>query len=109
MDDAGRFGAYRAAPTPEALLDLLRASEQTIYNLCHQIVRHPQDAEDAAQKVLLEILEALPGISTADHFKKWVYRTCYYVALGVRKARRRRKDHERKKAEAMAVDSLSLS
>jgi RNA polymerase sigma factor (sigma-70 family) len=109
MDGTGCFDAYRAGRTPDALIALLRASQQTIYNLCYQILRHPQDAEDAAQKVLLEALDALPGIADADHFKNWIYRTCYYVALGLRKARRRRRDHERKKAEAMETDFVPLS
>lgn len=104
MDDAGRFDAYRTSPSPESLLALLQVSQRTVYNLCHQILRHRQDAEDAAQKVLLEAVDALPGITSADHFRKWIYRTCYYVALGLRKAQRRRKDHERNKAAALAAD-----
>lgn len=99
MNETATFDGYRAAPTPETLLALLRTTQQTLYNLCYQILRHPQDAEDAVQKVLVELLNALPGIQTADHFKKWVYRTSYHVALAVRKARRRRRDHERRKGE----------
>src|SRR5262249_23104557 len=81
MTPSTLFEAYRASSSKESLVALLQAQQNAVYNLCYQILRHPEDAQDATQQVLLSILDALPKIADAIHFKRRLYRTAFHVAL----------------------------
>jgi RNA polymerase sigma factor (sigma-70 family) len=74
---------------------LLRVYRERIYSLCLRVLRHPQDAEDAAQEVLLEILEGATRALGIRSFDDWVYRVALHTALDVRKKRARRFHYER--------------
>jgi len=74
---------------------LLRVYRERIYSLCLRVLRHPQDAEDAAQEVLLEILEGSTRTLGIRSFEDWVYRVALHTALDVRKKRARRFHYER--------------
>src|SRR5437870_465305 len=109
MNHELRFEAYKSHPSPESLLSLLQACEATIYNLCYRILRQPQDAEDASQRVLLETLSALPRIPDGDWFQRWIYRTSFNIAWNLKKARTRRRAHEGRKAESAASVARTAS
>jgi len=85
-------------PSPEGLRSILQSCQDTVYNLCYQVLRHAQDAEDASQKTLLEVARALPRIQDATHLRRWVHRVSFHVALNARKKERIRMDYERRKA-----------
>ena len=92
------FGAYRARPAQDLLLALLRSQQDRVYNLCFQVLRHAQDAEDAAQKVLLKLAEGVGALPDAAAMRRWLYRVCVTTALDARTQRSRRRAREREVA-----------
>src|SRR5688572_24952402 len=91
--DNQAFLDYHAKPTSQALVGLLRVHQDRIYNLCFQVLRHAQDAEDAAQEVLLEILSGVGSIRDPGAFHVWLYRVCLHTAL----------NHKERRATRLAV------
>ena len=87
------FLDYHAHPTSRALVELLRIHQHRVYNLCFQVLRHAQDAEDAAQEVLLEILGGVGSIQDPGAFHVWLYRVCLHTAL----------NHKERRATRLAV------
>jgi RNA polymerase sigma-70 factor (ECF subfamily) len=92
------FEEYRARPSPDALVSLLRACADPVYNVCFQVLRHRQDAEDAAQIVLLKLIAALPSAADIDRFDRWMYRVAINTALNHRKEKARRIARENRRA-----------
>jgi len=93
LDD--RFEAWRRQPDPETLRELLRSHQDSVYNLCWQVLRHLHDAEDAAQKVFCELLPILPTLTSHDSLRAWLYRASLLTALNLKRSQKRRMDHER--------------
>ncbi len=77
----------------------LDSARKTAYSLCYQILRHAQDAEDASQTVLLQLLDHQAQIQDAKHLRAFLHKACFHVSLNLKRSRRRRLDHERIKAE----------
>src|SRR5690349_14001356 len=90
------FDAYRARPGRETLLALLEEQQDRVYNLCYQVLRHPENAEDAAQQVLMSLLDALPRLSDGAHLKQWLHRAAFHVSLDLKKVQKRRRERETK-------------
>lgn len=95
MDETSLFRAWQDKPSPETLLGLLEALGGSVYPLCFRVLRHHQDAEDAAQKVLLEFLGILRTLPSLDRMRAWIYRASLLTALSLKRAQRRRMRHER--------------
>jgi RNA polymerase sigma factor (sigma-70 family) len=89
---------YATRPTAEALVALLKACADPVYNVCFQVLRHRQDAEDAAQTVLLKIMEEVPSSSEIERFDRWMYRVALNAALNFRKQRARRIARDNRRA-----------
>jgi RNA polymerase sigma-70 factor (ECF subfamily) len=98
------FEIYREHPTEEALLGLLRAHQDRVYNLSYQVLRQAEDAEDAAQNALLKAARGAAAIPDATGFRRWLYRITLTTALDVRSDRLRRRARER--AYALSRESL---
>jgi RNA polymerase sigma-70 factor (ECF subfamily) len=92
------FDAYRTHPGPDRLVALLRTQQDRVYNLCFQVLRHAQDAEDAAQKVLLKLVDGIDHLPDAPALRRWLYRVCITTALDARTERSRRRVREREVA-----------
>src|SRR5437867_5532276 len=92
------FDRWQQQPNRETLLRLLVESQHSVYNACFQVLRHPQDAEDAAQEVLLEILDGINAIPDLPSFKRWLYRVSFHTAVDFRRKRTRRAAHEQRAA-----------
>src|SRR5438105_12382340 len=97
MDEANRFTAWKKNPGPGMLLALLGSFQGLVYSLCLDVLRHPEDAEDAAQKVFLEVLKVLPNISSPDGLRAWLYRASILTSLNLRRGEKRRIRHENAK------------
>jgi RNA polymerase sigma factor (sigma-70 family) len=93
MDEARLFDEFRSRPSEKALVDLLRNAQDTVYTLCFHILRHPQNAEDAAQRVFLELLDALPRIADAAHFRRWIHKASFHVALDMKRRQETQRAH----------------
>jgi RNA polymerase sigma-70 factor (ECF subfamily) len=100
------FREWRSNPSRETLRDLLRAHQDRVFSLCYQVLRHRQDAEDAAQISLIEIARGASALSDPDAFNSWTYRVCLNNALSVRRESRRRKSREERRS-AMAPTQIA--
>jgi len=92
------FLAWRAQPSRDTLRGLLLATQDRVYSLCFQVLRHAHDAEDAAQASLLEIARGSGSIKDSQAFSSWMYRVCLNNALTLRRETRRRKHREERRA-----------
>ena len=98
MDPDREFLEYRRNPGRETLLALLRSRQEFVYRVCLHVLRHPQDAEDAAQDVLLEITREADRLRDLRQFRHWLGRVALHTALDHRKRRARRARREEAKA-----------
>ncbi|HEV3028467.1 MAG TPA: RNA polymerase sigma factor, partial [Planctomycetota bacterium] len=98
MNEETLFDAYRALPSAEALVGLLRASQNNVYNLCYRVLRQPQDAEDASQKVFLRMIDFIPKLSDGAHYRRILCRIALQVALDELRSRNTRARYELRKA-----------
>lgn len=57
-----------------ALGGVLDAIRGDVYNLAIRMLRHPQDAEDATQEILVRVLTSLATFRGEAAFSTWVYR-----------------------------------
>jgi RNA polymerase sigma factor (sigma-70 family) len=94
METADLFQAWKLKPSEETLIALLGGLQGPLRRLCYRVLGHSQDAEDAAQKVLLELLKALPGLPDLDRVRGWLYRASILTAISLKKSRKRRRRHE---------------
>jgi RNA polymerase sigma-70 factor (ECF subfamily) len=80
----------RAARAGEraALDQLLARHERPLFALCHGILGHAEDAEDAVQETFLRALRALRGFREEASFRTWLYRIAVNVCLRSKAARR---------------------
>jgi RNA polymerase sigma-70 factor (ECF subfamily) len=85
------FLEYKKRPGKAALARLLERHQDAVYSVCHHVLRHPQDAEDACQEVLLEVARQLDAIDEPDRFAGWLYRTALHTALDLKRQRGRRR------------------
>lgn len=94
MDDIERFDAWKRRPCQETLVALLQDFQEPVYALCLGVLRHPQDAEDAAQRVFVELLGIIRRLESLDGLRAWIYRAALLTALNLKRGERRRRRHE---------------
>lgn len=92
------FLAYKRRPDVASLTALLHSFQDTVYNLCFQVLRHPEDAEDVSQEVLLEITRGIAKLESPRAFKVWLYRVALHRALNLKESRARRIELARRAA-----------
>jgi RNA polymerase sigma-70 factor (ECF subfamily) len=97
-NDLAKSEAGPGESPPEALPALLKGCQNQIYNLCFQVLRHRQDAEDAAQEALCKVMDGIPSLLDPRHFDRWMYRVTLNTALNFRKRRATRLAHENRRA-----------
>jgi RNA polymerase sigma factor (sigma-70 family) len=88
----GRFVDDRDEAAFEALLT---RHGPMVLNVCRQILRHPEDAEDAFQATFLALACKAGTLWIDESLGPWLYRVASRVAARARAERRRRGDRER--------------
>lgn len=73
----------------EAYETLARESARRLFLVCHRILRDSDQAEDAAQRALVEMWRDLPSLRDPDRFEAWTYRLAVRCSLA--EARRERR------------------
>jgi RNA polymerase sigma-70 factor (ECF subfamily) len=71
-----------------ALDQLLGLHERPLLVLCHGILGHAEDAEDAVQETFLRALRALPGFRGAASLRTWLFRIAVNVCLNWKRDQR---------------------
>lgn len=67
-----------------------------MFNVCHKILLHRAEAEEAAQDALLKALKAIESFDTSSSLKAWCYTIAYRTAI----------DHQRKMKPTSDIESL---
>jgi RNA polymerase sigma-70 factor (ECF subfamily) len=70
-----------------ALDELLARHERRVLALCHGILGHAEDAEDAAQETFYRALRALPRFRLDASFHTWILRIAVNVSLNWKRSR----------------------
>ncbi|MBT8352148.1 MAG: RNA polymerase sigma factor [Deltaproteobacteria bacterium] len=76
----------------KALENLVRHIQDGVYNLALRMLAHPQDAEDAAQEILIKVITHLSSFRKESKFMTWVYRISANHLLTARKRRAERRE-----------------
>ncbi len=69
----------------QALEALLGSVQEMVYNLALRMLGSPQDAEDAAQEILIRVMTKLSSFKKESAFSTWVYRIAANHLLNYRK------------------------
>lgn len=81
-----------ASGNAHALKTIVRQTQDPIYNLALKFLWHPQDAEDAAQEILIRIITNLSGFRAESAFGTWAYRIAVNHLLNVKRSRAERRE-----------------
>ena len=73
----------------DALTQLIRQTEQRVYNLAYRILQNRQEAEDLAQEIYLRVWRALPGFRGDSKFTTWLHVIATNACLNRRRKLRR--------------------
>ncbi len=71
----------------EALENIILMIQDRIYGLSLRMLGHPQDAQDAAQEILIKIITNLSSFRAESAFSSWVYKIAVNHLLTTRKRR----------------------
>src|SRR5215831_2903611 len=77
-----------AAGDRAAAHEVLRAVQDDVYRLALRMLGHPQDAEDAAQEILVIVLTHLGSFRGESAFSTWVWRIAARHLAEVKRGRR---------------------
>jgi RNA polymerase sigma factor (sigma-70 family) len=77
-----------AAGDRAAAHKVLRAIEDRVYRLAMRMLGHPQDAEDAAQEILVVVLTHLGSFRGESSFSTWVWKIAARRLAEVKRGRR---------------------
>jgi RNA polymerase sigma-70 factor, ECF subfamily len=114
--EAALLRAARAGDR-DALERLVALHHRILLALCHSILGHAEDAEDAVQETFLRALRALPGFRGDAAVRTWLCRIAVNVCRNWRRDHRltelldeERADHPRQSAspEALALRHLRI-
>jgi RNA polymerase sigma-70 factor, ECF subfamily len=114
--EAALLRAARAGDR-DALERLVALHHRTLLALCHSILGHAEDAEDAVQETFLRALRALPGFRGDAAVRTWLCRIAVNVCRNWRRDHRpteswdeERTDHPGESAspEALALRHLRI-
>jgi RNA polymerase sigma factor (sigma-70 family) len=71
----------------QALAALVEAIQDDIYRLALRMLWHPQDAEDAAQEILIRIVTHVATFRGESSFRTWAFRVATNSLLNARRSR----------------------
>src|SRR5215218_8387598 len=98
LPDAQLLARFAGDRDPAAFAVLVQRYGRLVHGVCRGVLRHDQDAEDAAQATFLVLASRAGAIRAADALPVWLYRVARSVALKTRRAAQRRKRREARAA-----------
>ena len=70
----------------EAVADLVRELQGTVYALALRMLWHPQDAEDATQEILVRVVTRLAQFDFKSRLRTWAYRVATNYLIDVKRS-----------------------
>jgi RNA polymerase sigma factor (sigma-70 family) len=95
LSDREILARFVSARDEAAFEALLARHGPMVWNVCRQILRQPDDAEDAFQATFLALACKAGTLHVGESLGPWLYRVASRVAARARADRRRRSDRER--------------
>lgn len=89
-DDTLALVARARAGEREALERLVREIQPGVHTLAQRFLWHPEDAEDAAQEILIRVITGLGGFRGDSRFSTWVYRVACNTLASLKPGRMER-------------------
>jgi len=81
-----------AGGNAQALQTIVRQTQDQIYNLALKFLWHPEDAQDAAQEILIRIVTNLSSFRAESAFGTWAYRIAVNHLMNVKRSRAERRE-----------------
>lgn len=75
-----------------ALENIMRATQQPVYNLALRFLWHPQDAQDNTQEILIKVMTNLSSFRGESAYGTWAYRIAVNHLLRAKKSRAERRE-----------------
>ena len=73
-----------------AFKDLVEKYQSMVYKACYNLLRQPEDAEDIAQDVFIEVFESIDQFRNLSKLSTWLYRIAINKSLNhLRKTKRK--------------------
>src|SRR5687768_4162480 len=85
--DGERLMQFRRYRDEAAFREVVEIHGPMVWGVCHQVLRHRQDVEDAFQATFLILARKAASIRAADSAAGWLYRVAFRTALLVRNQR----------------------
>lgn len=73
---------------------LFNRHERMVRGVCHRVLRHRQDKEDAVQKTFMILMQKPESIQKGTSLESWLHGVAFRVASDLLKRRKRRNSHE---------------
>jgi RNA polymerase sigma factor (sigma-70 family) len=70
-----------------AIAAIFERYQQELYGFCLGILGEPEDAQDALQNTMVQVLKALPGEEREIALRPWLYRIAHNEAVELRRTR----------------------
>ncbi len=82
--------AGQAPPGREQFADLVRRHQAMVFSVAWNFLRDRSVAEELAQEVFLQLYQALPQLTSAEHVAHWLRRAAVHRAIDFGRKRRLR-------------------
>lgn len=91
-----------------AVADLYDAYEKRLYNYCHRICRHPEDAADATQEAFCNVIQRLPGLDVAKlNFGAYLFTAARNACMDIVGQRRKAEPTDEVPEDPFATSDLA--
>jgi RNA polymerase sigma factor (sigma-70 family) len=90
--DSDLMAAYAKACDENAFAELVARHQRMVYRVCLRMLRHHQEAEDAAQAVFLVLLSKASRLTRKGELTGWLYGVARNVCLEALRTRARRQE-----------------
>lgn len=87
--------------------ELVGSTYREVYTLCFRILGNADDAAEATQDAYVKVWRGLARFRGDALFSTWLYRVATNAALSKRRARQRRRAHEREPADEVLAQVAS--
>src|SRR5262249_52959560 len=104
--DSDLLGRFVQCRDQAAFAELVRRHGPMVRNVCHGILRHRHDAEDAFQAAFLVLARKAEAIRKRPSVSGWLYEVAYHLALRARASSARQRQHEPRATAMPPADPL---
>lgn len=68
---------------------IVRTYKHMVYTICHRVLRHREEAQEAAQDAFVKAFRHLPDFEDRSRFSTWLYSIAYRTAISALRSRPR--------------------